>query len=474
MKKQFYLASVALAAILAVFAACGDDSASGSNEPVKVGKLENLAKDCEEGEEALVGEKEIHYTCQDGKWVTEEKSSNSTKLSSSSVEDESSSSEECDEDDCDGEEDEIQSSSSSKKRSSSSRKDDDSDGSGSGKSSDSGSGESSSSESEYAKYAFNSVSSTILAYDKNIDLQTVGASKESVFGCRFNFSETDGMEVRDGASVVDASKLKDHFFENCSMNVKNVMTNIGVMNRTISISSYCVEEDVCVDLDELSETGLSLNFKFSRYAECTNEEYAVYVKSGGVVFLTKYRRALTNVSLLDASMFAKQFYKADGFSLAYCASDEQGVKRAFSLSKSNTENYAISQIKVDHDGTDVTSDFQKMYSVRLFVYNVCGTLSKMNLIKAFRNATGLGLAEARNYVEANLKVDLSKVGTDKDNSFELELFQEYITLDTYRKWVSAFNALGIHAKAVDWKDAVLLETDDNSLVCPESSSSSAS
>jgi len=114
---------VALTAAMAfTFTACNDDSTS-AKEPSKVSKAEDLSKDCEDGEEALVGDKDVLYTCKDGKWTTEEATKSSAskpKSSSSKVED--SDADECDPDQehCDEEEEDVKSSSSKKKTTSAS------------------------------------------------------------------------------------------------------------------------------------------------------------------------------------------------------------------------------------------------------------------------------------------------------------------------------------------------------------------
>jgi len=122
MKKQYGLAIVALATAMTIsFTACGGDDSSSSNGPVKVSKVEELSAECEDGEEALVGEDEIVYTCTEGKWETEEVKSSESKPKSSS-----SSVEESDEDGDEEEEDnEEEDSSSSKEKSSASEDDDD-------------------------------------------------------------------------------------------------------------------------------------------------------------------------------------------------------------------------------------------------------------------------------------------------------------------------------------------------------------
>lgn len=106
-KKHMLLVATSLAVASTVFVACGDDSSSGTKEPAKVATVKDLPTNCEEGDEALVGEKEDLYTCTDGKW----KNAEEPEKPASSATAESSSSEE---------EEEVKSSSSSKKRQSSS------------------------------------------------------------------------------------------------------------------------------------------------------------------------------------------------------------------------------------------------------------------------------------------------------------------------------------------------------------------
>ena len=119
MKKQFGIAMIALSAAMAfTFTACNDDSSSAKG-PEKVSKVEDLSAECEDGEEALVGDKETLYTCTDGKWATEAKSSASKpKSSSSKVEEEEDECdpdlENCDDDNGENNEEEVKSSSSKK------------------------------------------------------------------------------------------------------------------------------------------------------------------------------------------------------------------------------------------------------------------------------------------------------------------------------------------------------------------------
>ena len=301
MKKRYGFAAAAISAAFALsVTACGGDSSSSSEGTTKVSKVDDLSTECEDGDEALVGEEEeVLYTCTDGKWASEEAKSSASKPKSSSSKVEDSDEEECDEelevcDDDDTSSSSIAKSSASKgdsgdkggsgsgeeggssdSGSGSGEEGGSSDsGSGEGSSSDSGSGEGSSSDSgsgeeggssdsgseegsssdsgsgeENNPYAFSGYESS-LSFGATTSLKNLGLQNGG--NCKYTLTEgsLDNVTIVDMETneEVPATDFENYSFGYCQFSVQN--KNISGSDQTIG---FTVSNCSAYDCDDLTD-----------------------------------------------------------------------------------------------------------------------------------------------------------------------------------------------------------------------------